>query len=77
MKAFEVRQLSDIELEKRIIEEQENLAHMKFQKATKQIENTAEIGHIRRDIARMRTILTERKTKAASVTPATESKTNE
>ncbi|MDE3059258.1 MAG: 50S ribosomal protein L29, partial [Bacteroidota bacterium] len=36
MKPFEIRQLSDAELEKRIIEEQENLAHMKFQKATKQ-----------------------------------------
>lgn len=77
MKAFEIRQLSDVELEKRIIEEQENLAHMKFQKATKQIENTAQIGHIRRDIARMRTILTERKTKAAQTASGTESKTNE
>ncbi len=77
MKAFEVRQLSDVELEKRIIEEQENLAHMKFQKATKQIDNTAEIGHIRRDIARMRTILTERKTKAAVAASGTESTTNE
>jgi len=66
MKAFEIRELSDVELEKRIADEKESLEHLKFQQTTKQIENTSQIRTIRRDIARMHTILTERKRKAAS-----------
>jgi large subunit ribosomal protein L29 len=65
MKAFEVRELSDIELNKRISDEKESLENLKFQQATKQIENTSQIKNIRRDIARMQTILAERKRQAA------------
>ncbi len=61
MKAHEIRQLSDAELKKRIQDEQENLGHLQFQKVIGQLENPMKIGQIRRDIARIRTILTERK----------------
>jgi len=66
MKTFEIKDLSDAELAKRIAEEKESLAHMKFQQATKQIENTAQLKLIRRDIARMLTVLTQRKRKSAA-----------
>jgi large subunit ribosomal protein L29 len=69
MKTFELKDLSDIELAKRIADEKESLAHMKFQQATKQIENTAKLKLIRRDIARMITVLNQRKRKAEAAKP--------
>ena len=66
MKTFEIKDLSDSELVKRIADDKESLAHMKFQQATKQIENTAKLRLIRRDIARMMTMLNQRKRKAAA-----------
>ena len=69
MKTFEIKDLSDSELVKRIADEKESLAHMKFQQATKQIENTAQLKLIRRDIARMMTMLNQRKHKAAAAKP--------
>ncbi len=66
MKAHDLRQLSDAELMKRIQEEEENLAHLRFQKVIGQLENPMKLGHIRKDIARMKTILRER---TANTTP--------
>jgi len=60
MKAFEFRKLSDIELRKRIQEELENLSHLKFQSVIGQIQNPMKMSQIRKDIARMRTILRQR-----------------
>lgn len=78
MKAFEFRALSDSELQKRIQEEQENLSHLRFQKVIGQLENPMKIDHIRKDIARMRTILRERvlgkSPKKAAPSPAQEQK---
>jgi large subunit ribosomal protein L29 len=69
MKTFEIKDLSDSELVKRIADDKESLAHMNFQQATKQIENTAKLRLIRRDIARMMTMLNQRKRKAAATKP--------
>lgn len=60
MKAFEFRKLSDTELKKRIQEEQENLSHLKFQSVIGQIQNPMKVSQIRKDIARMKTILRQR-----------------
>ncbi len=65
MKAFEFRKLSDVELKKRIQEEQENLSHLKFQKVIGQLQNPMKMSQIRREIARMKTILREREFSAA------------
>ncbi len=70
MKSFELRGLPDEELRKRIRDEEENLVHFKFQKATSQLESPIKIRTVRRDIARMKTILHERELKAASEKPA-------
>ncbi len=60
MKAFEFRKLSDVELRKRIQEEQESLSHLKFQSVIGQIQNPMKMSQIRKDIARMKTILRQR-----------------
>ena len=65
MKIFEIRELPDAELKRRITEEEENLAHLWFQKATSQIESPIKIRTTRRTIAKMRTILHERELKLA------------
>lgn len=60
MKAFEFRKLSDLELRKRIQEEEEGLSALKFQKVIGQLQNPMKMGHIKKDIARMKTILRQR-----------------
>jgi large subunit ribosomal protein L29 len=67
MKAFEFRKLSDVELKKRIQEEEESLSHLKFQKVIGQLQNPMKMSLIKKDIARMRTILREREFGAAPV----------
>lgn len=49
--------MSELELRKRIKDEEENLIHLKFQKATSQLESPIKVRTVRRDIARMRTLL--------------------
>lgn len=63
MKAFELRELSDSELIKRIQEEEESLANLRFQKVISQLENPMKLRLTRRDIARMKSILRERQLK--------------
>lgn len=63
MKIYEIRQMTDEELKKRIIEEENNLVDLRFALATKQLTNTAKIKLTRRDIARMKTVLRERELK--------------
>ncbi len=65
MKPFELRELSDAELLKRIQEEEESLSNLRFQKVLSQLENPMKLRLIRKDIARMRTILRERQLKAS------------
>jgi len=57
MKKFEIIKMSEPELRKRIKDEEENLIHLKFQKATSQLESPIRIRTVRRDIARMKTLL--------------------
>ncbi len=60
MKIYEIRQMTDDELRKRIIEEENNLVDLRFALATKQLTNTAKIRLTRKDIAKMKTVLRER-----------------
>ena len=60
MKTQELRQLTNEELGKRIEENLDALATMKFQKATSQVENSSKFSSLRKDIARMKTIIRER-----------------
>ena len=60
MKARELRDLSDEELERRLAEERENLFNLRFQLATGALENSARIQLAKRDIARILTVQAER-----------------
>ncbi|WP_103981205.1 50S ribosomal protein L29 [Helcococcus massiliensis] len=61
MKAKEIRKLSDQELDSKLVSLKEELFNLRFQQATGQIENISSIGQVKRDIARVKTIITERK----------------
>jgi len=74
MKAHELRELSDAELAKRIQEEEENLANLRFQKVIRQLDNPMQLRLVRRDIARMKTILRERQKRTENQPPSTEKK---
>ena len=60
MKASEIRQLGDAELETRLNETYEELRNLRFQHATRQLQNTARFGLLRSDVARIKTIMRER-----------------
>ncbi len=60
MKARELRELSDEELERRLAESRENLFNLRFQLATGALENSSRLGLAKRDIARILTIQVER-----------------
>jgi large subunit ribosomal protein L29 len=60
MKAMELRQMSTKEIRDRMAEDLENLSTLHFQLATSQLADTSQINKLRRDLARMSTILKER-----------------
>ena len=61
MKASEFRELSIEELEVKAIELAEAFFNLKFQHATGQLDNTAQLKRTRRDIARVKTVLIEKR----------------
>lgn len=60
MKITEVRELSTEELNLKIYSLKEQLFNLRRMKATGQLENTSEIKNVRKDIARVYTVLKER-----------------
>jgi large subunit ribosomal protein L29 len=63
--AKELRQLNDTELEHRLGEAKEELFNLRFQNATGQLDNIARIPQMRREVARIETLLREREIAAA------------
>ena len=55
MKATEIRKLSDAELAKKLDEGRAELFNLRFQMATSQLDNTARVKNVKRDIARVQT----------------------
>lgn len=62
MKADEFRQMSDEQLDLTLKEMVKNLFHLRFQSATDRLETPSEIQKVKRDVARIKTIMLERKT---------------
>ncbi len=60
-KAKDLRELNDKELATTMKEAQETLAKQRFQHALKQLQDTAYLRILRKDIARMKGIMHERK----------------
>ncbi|MBK0866362.1 MAG: 50S ribosomal protein L29 [Saccharopolyspora sp.] len=58
--ASELRELGDEELIQRVRESKEELFNLRFQMATGQLENNRRLRVVRRDIARIYTIMRER-----------------
>jgi large subunit ribosomal protein L29 len=61
VKAAELRRLSDDELLTRLEEQKEELFNLRFQLATGQLDNPMRIKQVRHDIARILTVLRERR----------------
>ena len=61
MKAKELRDLKSEELIVKLNDFKSELSSLRFQLATGQLENTARIKMVKKDIARVKTILAERK----------------
>ena len=61
MKIHEIREMKDDELVKRIEEEEKNLIDLRFSHQLKELTNTAKLMLAKKDIARMKTVLIERK----------------
>ncbi|GAB6064390.1 50S ribosomal protein L29 [Deferrisoma palaeochoriense] len=66
MSAKELRELTDAELEARERELRQELFNLRFQHALRQLENTARIRQAKREIARILTVLRERRGALAS-----------
>ncbi len=61
MKVKEIRELGVDELDKKLKELKTELFNLRFQLAINQLENTNRIPEVKRDIARVMTILQEKK----------------
>ncbi|GAB6178896.1 50S ribosomal protein L29 [Desulfotomaculum defluvii] len=61
MKVKEIRDLSDVELAKKIDDSKDELFKLRFQLATGQLDNPMKIKDVKRNIARLKTVETERK----------------
>jgi len=64
MKAGDVRAKTDDELKGELDQLSKEVFNLRFQKASGQLENTARVRQVRRDIARIKTVLGERTRKA-------------
>ena len=60
MKIQEIRDLSTQELEVKIKDLKEELFNLRFQNATNQLENPMRIASVKKDIARVKTVLKEK-----------------
>ena len=58
MKSTEIRELSDEELNKKLEDGRAELFNLRFQMATSQLDNTARVNTVKKDIAR---VLTEQR----------------
>jgi large subunit ribosomal protein L29 len=59
-KASNLRDLDRSDLEDRLVEVKEELFNLRFQNATGQLDNYKRLGELRRDVARIKTLLRER-----------------
>jgi len=65
LKARELKEMSEAELRQKEKEVTEQLFNLKFQHATGQLENTARLPQVCKDLARVKTVLREKVLAAA------------
>ena len=61
MKAEDVRRMTLDQLEEEVLKLKKEQFNLRFQRATGQLENTARVRVLRRDIARMKTIAAQKR----------------
>ena len=62
--ADELRKLNARELQQRLDEAKEESFNLRFQLATNQLDNTARLGQVRQEIARINTVMREQEIEA-------------
>lgn len=65
MKTTELRDMADDELATKLAEAKEELFNLRFQLVTGQLDNPMRLGHVKKDIARILTVMREREIAAA------------
>ena len=60
MKVAEVRELDVEELQRRVAQARRELFNLRFQHATGQLENTGQLKEVRKNIARLLTVLNQK-----------------
>jgi len=60
MLAKDIREMDTTKINEEIVALKKELFDLRFQQATGQLENTARISKVKKDIARMKTVLNER-----------------
>lgn len=64
LKAVDVRAMTESELSDKLVELKKEQFNLRFQSATGQLEQTANVRLVRRDIARVKTVMAEKKSAA-------------
>lgn len=65
MKPGQLREMTTVELEEQLEEDRQELFNLRFQASTQQVENPRRMREVRKNIARILTILSERGTTVA------------
>ncbi|SCZ08837.1 50S ribosomal protein L29 [Alkaliphilus peptidifermentans] len=63
MKANSLRDMTDVELNQKMLDLKSELFNLRFQLATGQLENPLRIRTVRKDIAKIKTVIREREIK--------------
>ena len=63
MKATEIRKMSPADLEAKLADLKKDLFYLRMQHATNQLDNPVKINAVKKDIARIKTIIREKETK--------------
>ncbi len=67
MKAHDLRRMTDEELQEQLEDFYQELFNLRFQKVSGRLTNTSRPRQVRRDIARVKTILRERELEKAQI----------
>jgi large subunit ribosomal protein L29 len=65
MKIHEIKEMKTEEIVQRIKDEEQSLVDLRFSHQLKQLTNTSKLKNVKRDIARLRTVLQERESQTA------------
>ncbi|MBQ3226724.1 MAG: 50S ribosomal protein L29 [Clostridia bacterium] len=66
MKVNEIRDFTDVELESTLADLKKELFNLRFQNATNQLENPMRIAEVKKSIARIKTVMVQRKLEKAA-----------